>query len=937
VTDSNGASLSYGQLAQVSDTIALELLEKKVTLGSRVAILQQASVNWIASLMAILKVGAVYVPLDPDTPTARLSLIVNDCIPAVVLTDDQRDHQKTEFDPPIQGAIINVSELSVSPAKKPLEILALPQNTAIILYTSGSTGTPKGVELSHESLKHEFDLCKATYGLGQSDVVLQQSAYSFDLSVTQIFIALTVGAELRVVSHELRSDARSIVNCIKNAGVTATYATPTEYKAWLRHSNQDILRSSPWRLSLTAGEAVTEPLLQLFRELDCPQLRLFNVYGPTETTCGSTKMELEYHQPNFYDGRIPVGRAAANEAFYIMDSQRNIQPVGLPGEIFIAGVGVALGYLNNIELTKKAFLPDPFQPGGIMYQTGDRGRLLPDGSLLLEGRILGGLEVKVNGVRIDLEDIEQTILKAADGRLANAAVSVRKFDDIQVMVAHVVSADNNDSGEEEVFLNKLLASLPLSRAMKPSAIIGVSSLPTSVSGKLDRRLVEQLPISKDLSETADPKVHSAGEARMEALWREVIPNELLGHIHSESDFFGCGGNSLLLIELQAQIREQLNIDVPLIELFQSSTLRSMVQLVEASSIDHDTLIDWETETTPEIGLSTKPLRNMVNSPPRTVVLTGATGFLGQYILRELVKQKSVERVICIAVRNADQRQNGILSSNTPNEKVIVYGGDLQSARFGLDEETISEVFQKADVVIHNGADVSHLKTYASLRASNLHSTQELVRRCLPRAIPIHYVSTTGVSMYAKWADDVFPETSVMSSPPPKDGLHGYVSSKWASEVYLEKIYESYRLPIYIHRPSSIIRPGMEINGANPAPDVLQNLLSYSRRLHAVPVTIGMHGVLDLVAPETVASNIVKELSDKNSQGKVIFRHQATDLEIPFSGLKDHIQNETKHSIETIPMDEWLSRAEILGLSSAMVAVFRGVQELGISFPKLKGQ
>ncbi|OQE31773.1 hypothetical protein PENSTE_c001G00730 [Penicillium steckii] len=935
VTDSTGTSLSYGQLAQLIDTISLGLLEKDVTPGSRVAILQQASVNWIASLMAILKVGAVYVPLDPDTPTARLSLIVNDCKPAVILTDNQRDCQKDEFDPPIQGAVVNVSRLSLSPLKKPLEILARPQETAIILYTSGSTGTPKGVELRHESLKHEFDLCKAVYGLGQSDVVLQQSAYSFDLSVTQIFIALTVGAELRVVSHEFRSDARSIVNCIKNAGVTATYATPTEYKAWLRHSNQDILRSSPWRLSLTAGEAVTEPLLQLFRDLNCPQLRLFNVYGPTETTCGSTKMELEYHQPNFYDGRIPVGRAAANEAFYIMDTQRNIQPIGLPGEIFIAGVGVALGYLNNIELTKKAFHPDPFQPGSIMYQTGDRGRLLPDGSLLLEGRIQGGLEVKVNGVRIDLEDIEQTILKSANGKLANAAVSVRKFNDIQVMVAHVVSADNDDSGEEEVFLSKLLASLPLSRAMKPSAIIGISSLPTSVSGKLDRKLVEQLPISQDLSETRKPKVHSAGEARMEALWREVIPNELLGRIHSESDFFGCGGNSLLLIELQAQIREQLSIDIPLIELFQSSTLRSMVQLVEASSVDHDTFIDWEIETTPEIGLSAKSLSTMVNTPPRIVVLTGATGFLGQYILRDLVQQKNVERVICLAVRNANQRQNELLLSEISNGKVTVYEGDLQSARFGLDEETISDVFHMADVVIHNGADVSHLKTYASLRASNLHSTQELVRRCLPRAIPIHYISTTGVSMYAKWTNDTFPETSVLNSPPPRDGLHGYVSSKWASEVYLEKIHENYQLPIYIHRPSSIIRPEVEINGANPAPDVLQNLLSYSRRLHAVPITIGMHGVLDLVAPETVASNIVKDLIEKNSHGKVIFRHQATDLEIPFSGLKDHIQKETRHSIETISMEEWLSRAEGLGLSSAMVAVFRGVQELGIPFPKLK--
>ncbi|TKW51933.1 Nonribosomal peptide synthetase 14 [Colletotrichum tanaceti] len=315
VTDDAGGSLTYAELSSQTAVIASELLRQGVQAGSRVAVFQHPSACWVPSLLAILQVGAVYVPLDANTPLARLSLIVRDCQPASILIHAPTvdDTEKLETQP--GTAIIDVSTLATSHGgeQEPAPNLARPDAPAIILYTSGSSGTPKGVILSHGSLKHEFDHCAATYGLEAHDVVLQQSAWSFDLSVTQLFLALGVGARLHVLHHTMRADSHALAELLRSQGVTATYATPTEYKSWLRRGHQEALRSSSqWRLALVAGEPVTEPLLALFRDLGCDHLRLFNVYGPTETTCGSTKMELSYKNPDTYQGgTIPVGAGSA--------------------------------------------------------------------------------------------------------------------------------------------------------------------------------------------------------------------------------------------------------------------------------------------------------------------------------------------------------------------------------------------------------------------------------------------------------------------------------------------------------------------------------------------------------------------------------------------------------------------------------------------------
>ncbi|CAI6236720.1 unnamed protein product [Periconia digitata] len=954
VDEIGGQSISYKHLAARANGIAGRLSASGVVRGNTVAVFQDSGIDWVASLLAILRLGAVYVPLDLGTPPQRLTLIMEDSRPSAVLIHDRTAAKFSKIGAKFNATVIDVSHASTETTSD-VAVVTQSIDVAMILYTSGSTGVPKGVSLRHSGLASDFESAYQQHKFQPTDVVLQQTAYSFDLSILQIFLALSAGAQLIIPPATMRLDSVSIIKTIDEKAVTLTWATPTEYKSWMVEACRAQLSLSSWRIAFTGGEAVTPTLLELFRRFGNAGLALHNKYGPTETTCGSSITRLSYDAEEGIQGAVTVGQACANESIYILDHEKQLQPVGMPGEIYIGGAGVSPGYLNLDELSENVFVPNPFaddsytsQGWKTMYATGDRGRLLPDGSLCILGRVGGDTEIKLNGVRIDLRDVEQTILRSSNGKLADAAVSLRlqEGSEARYLVAHVVFAgEDTHKFDRADFLDSLIADLPLQRTMCPSAIIPVNSLPRSVAGKLDRRAVDELPVSMHIAIDSTPdQPLTETEEVVRRCWEEVIPSEVLGvhRITSESNFFHVGGTSLLLIQLQRALERESGATLTLLSMFESVTLQDMASLLPGQHRRVETSIDWDEETAPEPGLDAIPAMDggrQLSSGRQTVVLTGATGFLGQTILKTLDDNPRVDKIICIGSRDTTRKE-----LITRFAKASYCNGDLRLPRLGLSDQEATEIFSQADTVIHNGADVSHLKTFESLRHSNFNSTKELVRLCLPRKIAFHFISTAAVSMYSQ--SSKFPEATVRDHPPPRDGLYGYIACKWACEVYLENVHARYHLPVTVHRPSSVMRSATDMSGPNPVPDILQNMLKFSRDLRTVPDLRHMGGFMDFVLPETCADDIVHgvlstPILTKTSQSKdsitaaLIYRHNVGDLRIPFTGLQDHLSREMQAEIEQVPFDEWVQRAEGVGMSQVVSTAFQGLARLeGVAFPHM---
>lgn len=653
-----------------------------------------------------------------------------------------------------------------------MAIAAQSEFPAIKLYTSGSTGTPKGIVLTHSNLKTEIEFSQNIYGF-ESEVVLQQSSLNFDISLTQIFTAIAYGGTLYVVPRSLRGDSASLTKLIALQNITFTATTPSEYLSWLVHDDLGRLQSSKWKTAVAGGEQVGRNLIHGFWALNKLGLRLFNAYGPTKVTCSSNKIELAYEEDDHSCSRIPAGFTSPNCLVYIVDKYLRPVPIGVPGEILVGGAGVASGYIDK-ELATENFIPALFNTADhdargwkIMYRTGDLGRWQDDGCIVIEGRITGDSQIKLRGLRVELGDVENSILETANGTLSEAVVSRRlgTGPDTDFLVAHVVFSPGHPSDGRDRFLKTLQAHLPLPQYMIPTMIIPLEHMILNSNSKLDRRAIGDLPlpVAEDMNKNSNALTE--GEVLLKRIWEEILPKEFANHganIDQGSDFFHVDGNSMLLVNLKALIQKKFGTSLSLVQLFEASTLRDMsLRIKNSGEAQAVTPIDWEIETE----LSQNLLLAEASVPPRVVVLTGATGFLGRGLLRRLLENETISKIHCLAIRRPEK----LLKIFSSSEKITVHKGDLRFPRLGLSDQQAANIFSEVDAIIHSGAEVSHLKTYQTLKQANFESTKELVKLNLQRRGPFHYISTAGVAIFS--GREQFDEVSAASYPPPPSSLH----------------------------------------------------------------------------------------------------------------------------------------------------------------------
>ncbi|MFS4534457.1 non-ribosomal peptide synthetase [Erwinia amylovora] len=546
----DGGTLTYGELNARANRLAHRLLAEGVQPDQLAAICASRSPQMICAILAVLKAGAAWLPLDPDYPADRLAYILDDARPALLLAD--RAGRTALGDTGLNTiALDSTGDNNGWPAENPHCAVA-PQHLAYVIYTSGSTGRPKGVMIEHQHLTH---LCFAQQRLLAVDShsrVLQFASISFDASVSELAMAFSQGARLTLVGEEVRRDAAMLMQFIQQQGITHATLPPALFRG------VDPAPLADAECLVFAGEAPGAALLNTLG----PRTRVLNAYGPTEAAVCTTAWVAD--RP-CEEGYIPIGLPIPNSCIYLLDDNLQPVPTGATGEIYIGGLGVARGYLNQPALTGERFLTDPFspQPGARMYRSGDLARYLPDGNLAYLGR--NDDQVKIRGFRIEPGEIAACLGEHPEVR--EAAVIARTQHGEPQLLAYVVT---QLPLEDLASVLRTFLADRLPAYMIPAAYIALAQLPLTANGKLDRRALPE-PDDSAFARSAFAAPQGEVEQALAAIWQQLLNVERVSRF---DNFFALGGHSLLAVQLMEQLRRrQLSASVQ--ALFTTRTLADL--------------------------------------------------------------------------------------------------------------------------------------------------------------------------------------------------------------------------------------------------------------------------------------------------------------------------------------------------------------------------
>jgi len=556
--------LTYAQLNAEANQLARDLRCVDVGPETLVGVYMERSVEMVVVLLGILKAGGAYVPLDPAHPAERVRTMLEDARVPLVLTQEPLLERLPET-----GAIFRCVDRNGDVAQTEhagnVQSSVMADNLCYVIFTSGSTGKPKGVQIEHRNAVNFIESMRKEPGLRRDDAMLAVTTLSFDISLLELFLPLTVGARVVIADREEVTDGKRLVQKLTGEHVTAMQATPATWELMLQTGWQERL---PLKV-LCGGEAMPS---ELAHRLKTRCRELWNVYGPTETTVWSTSRRVEkVEEP------VPVGRPIANTQVYILDQALRPVPIGVRGELYIGGDGVARGYLNRPELTADRFVPDPFgeAPGARLYKTGDVARYRPDGCIEVLGR--SDFQVKIRGFRIELGEIEGSLL--AHPGIRQAAVLAREDTPAEKqLVAYLVAAEDSAPSFDDLrrFLKEKLPDY-----MVPAAFVQMDSLPLNPNGKVDR---QALPRPTGERQTAEAFVapRSDAECRIAEIWGDVLQVEKVG-IHD--NFFEIGGHSLRATQVVSRIAGAFEVDLPLRTIFDAPTVAELAEFVEAKILE----------------------------------------------------------------------------------------------------------------------------------------------------------------------------------------------------------------------------------------------------------------------------------------------------------------------------------------------------------------
>ncbi|MEE2032334.1 non-ribosomal peptide synthase/polyketide synthase [Rhodococcus chondri] len=562
-----GVALSYGEFASRVRRLARFLVAEGVGPESLVAVGMRRSLEMLTAIYAVVEAGGAYVPVDPDQPVERVGYVVETADPVVVLSTS-RDGLVV----PGGRSVVWVDELDVSGfSDAPLgdgdrRGVVRPESAAYVIFTSGSTGRPKGVSVSHAAIVNRLVWMQAEYGLSAADVVLQKTPFTFDVSVWELFWPLQVGARLVVARPEGHRDPVYLVRVMVEHAVSVVHFVPSRLSVFV--AEPSVVEAVSVRLVFASGEALPGSVALRLREL-LPSVRVHNLYGPTEAA-----VDVTFHEVAGADRvAVPIGVPGWNTQVFVLDSRLSPVPVGVVGELYLAGDQLARGYVSRADLTSDRFVANPFGVAGArMYRTGDlvRWGVSAGGGAELEYIGRTDFQVKVRGLRIELGEIESALLDL--GVVARAVVVVHDGDLGQQLVGYVVP---EPGAVVDTAVVRAELALVLPGYMVPDAWVVMDEFPLNASGKLERKLLP--PPVFEAREFRAPS--TPVEEIVAGVFAEVLGVERVG---ADDDFFALGGNSLIATQVVARLGSALDTSVPVRVLFEAPTVAALATRVERS-------------------------------------------------------------------------------------------------------------------------------------------------------------------------------------------------------------------------------------------------------------------------------------------------------------------------------------------------------------------
>jgi amino acid adenylation domain-containing protein/thioester reductase-like protein len=765
--------MTYHELRSRANRVARALAGHGIGRGDIVALLLKRSVEALIAIIGIMKCGAVYLPIERMQPMERIERILTESEAAVaIVEDDLRFALKTN------STLLDLAELLQHQDDRDMSVARHADDLAYLIFTSGSTGRPKGVMIGEKSFANAVEWHRRFYRIGAGDRSTQYASLGFDASILEIFPYLIAGAALHIIPDALKLDIPGLNGYFEKYGITVTFLPTQIAESFMQLKNRSL------RLLLTAGDKLTKFIPQRYA--------VYNNYGPTENTVVASCHHIQHNEPN-----LPIGRPAANSRLYVLDPHGQLLPHGLPGELYIAGMGLARGYWRMPELTERSFVPDPFAPGETMYRTGDKVKWRADGTLEFLGRL--DEQIKIRGNRVELGEVERVVG-------SHPAVS-------RTIVFAIGSEDGGDASRDKALCACFLASREVPRTeweaycgerlpgyMIPARFIRLDTMPLTPNGKVDRRRLQEEAYSSlrehtFIDQAAQPRDRL--EVRIVEAFREVLGTPIGMH----DNFFANGGDSIKAIRVVARLSDEF--DVRINDLFEHQTAARLKRHVRWRNDVREAGTTAMQPARASLSVLKKELRaykariaaeqsvTMGETDPfHCILLTGATGYFGIHLLYTLLKQTTSRIQLLVRAKDDEAAVARVIelwkftfdAPFVPElNRVSIIAGDIAAERLGLSGETYRKLAEEVDCIIHCAAKTQHYGFREDFERINVTGTELLLQLAATgRSKSFYYMSTLSVASVGDPASSrlLFSE---YSAPDNRTSDNYYIATKWDAE------------------------------------------------------------------------------------------------------------------------------------------------------------